>query len=142
LSALVGCRKRHLVCVYTFGKRLQFVIILFLILTAASFTFLEITSSFEQSRTASQDIPRLLWNPKVHYHVKESAIRPYLEPKASNLHLTTLFPQDTLYSDILLVWCPMATGSKCRIPPGADKEKHPQQPGNESKRKEITECSG
>jgi len=41
--------------------------------------------------SASQQIPRSLWNPAVHYRVKEPAIGPYCKSDESSPHHPTLF---------------------------------------------------
>jgi hypothetical protein len=41
---------------------------------------------------ASQEIPHLLWNLKVHYCLQESITGPCPEADAFNPHLSTLFP--------------------------------------------------
>ena len=43
---------------------------------------------------SSQQIPPILWNPKVHYHTNVTAICPYPEPGRSNPNYHIPLPQD------------------------------------------------
>jgi hypothetical protein len=43
-------------------------------------------------RSAIQEIPRLLWNPKFHYIDHKFTTGPYSEPYKSNPHPPNLFP--------------------------------------------------
>jgi len=51
------------------------------------------------THSASQEIPRLLRNPKIHYHVhsQETATGTCPEPDAFNSHFSTLFLKDPLW---------------------------------------------
>jgi len=63
---------------------------------------MEQSPSWEANRfSASKEIPRILWNPKVHYRIPNSPICPYPEPARSSppptsyflkIHLNIIFP--------------------------------------------------
>jgi len=55
-----------------------------------------------KSRLASQEIPRLLWNPKVHYRVRNS---PPLLPILSQMHPVHTLTQYALDIDSS-IYCP------------------------------------
>jgi hypothetical protein len=51
--------------------------------------------SWEANRfAASQEIPRILWNPKVQYLIHMTASCPYPKPARSSPHPHTLLPED------------------------------------------------
>jgi hypothetical protein len=51
------------------------------------------SSSWEaNSRSPSQEIFHISWNPKIHYHSQEPAAGPYDQPHESSPHCHTLFP--------------------------------------------------
>jgi hypothetical protein len=52
----------------------------------------EICSWEANGRSASQEIPRLLWNPKFHYRFHKGLPLVPVLSRASSPHLPTLFP--------------------------------------------------
>jgi hypothetical protein len=71
------------------------------------------SSLINYSQTAGPDIPCLLWNPKVHYHVQKSQLLDSFQSQLSQIH--TLHPT---YFKILfnIILPPMPRFSKWSLP--------------------------